>query len=199
MSPVSTQTDMSNATSMSGIHLLLVEDNPSDSLLLQGTLNSQYPGQYATTVAETLREAKLLLRQQVFEAVLLDLSLPDSEGLETIGELAAAAPDAPIVVLTGMADKKIVPEAVRCGAQDYLFKGQSDGATIARTIHYAIDRKRTEEELRKQRGNWRRRTRNCKRPKDAWKRTVIATSISTISHPSVTSLLMRRLTFKRST
>jgi PAS domain S-box-containing protein len=133
------------------IKLLLVEDNPADALFLQSTLNGHSPGQYATTVAATLGEAKSLLVQQMFEAVLLDLSLPDSQGLETITKLAAAAPNSPIVVLTGVADEKIVPEAVRSGAQDYLFKGQSDGAAIVRAIHYAVDRKRIEEELRTQR------------------------------------------------
>ena len=122
---VPTQVETNDAASMSGcqvkegvvpIRLLLVEDNPSDSLLLQRTLDSEYPGQYAATVTETLSEAKSLLVHQVFDVVLLDLSLPDSEGLGTIGQIAAAAPSSPIVVLTGVADEKIVPEVVHYGA-----------------------------------------------------------------------------------
>lgn len=133
------------------VHLLLVEDNPGDALLLQRTLDEEYLGEYTTTVAGSIGEADGLLRQQAFDAALLDLFLPDSEGLETIQRLAAMAPNLPIVVLTGVVDEKIMPEAVRSGAQDYLVKGQSDAATIARLIRYAIDRKRTEEQLRSQR------------------------------------------------
>ena len=112
---------------------------------------SRHPGQYATVSVATLKEAKAVVWQQTFDAVLLDLSLPDSQGLETIGRLAAAAPNLPIVVLTGVADEAVAREAVRCGAQDYLVKGQADATTIAQAIHYAIDRKQAEEALRAQR------------------------------------------------
>jgi PAS domain S-box-containing protein len=130
--------------------LLLVEDNPGDALLLQGLLDTRYPGRYATATVATLGEAKALLAQQMFDSALLDLSLPDSQGLETIGRLAAAAPQLPIVVLTGVDDEAVALEAVRCGAEDYLIKGQTDSATIARAIQYAMDRKQTEERLRAQ-------------------------------------------------
>jgi PAS domain S-box-containing protein len=128
-------------------HLLLVEDSPSDALLVQSTLDSRYPGKYATVSVPTLEEAKAALLQQAFDAVLLDLSLPDSLGLETIGRLAAAAPNVPIVVLTRATDEAIALQAIRCGAQDYLLKGQTDAATIARAVHYAMDRKRAERAL----------------------------------------------------
>jgi len=130
------------------IHLLLIEDNPGDALFLRGMLDDQYPGQYTIATAETLSEAKAIIVRQAFDAVLLDLSLPDAQGLETIGRLVEAAPNLPIVVLTGLADEEIAMEAVRRGAQDYLFKGQTDARTVGRVIHYAIDRKRAEEELR---------------------------------------------------
>jgi len=133
------------------LRILLVEDSASDALFLQTTLDGRYPGQYATTNAATFAEAKALLARQAADAVLLDLSLPDSQGLETIGRIAALAPNVPIVVLTGLADEKIAMEAVRSGAQDYLLKGQADGAMIARAIRYAIDRKQTEEALLAQR------------------------------------------------
>jgi PAS domain S-box-containing protein len=133
------------------LKILLVEDNPGDAGLLQATLDGRYPGQYATTTVATLAEAKALLARQALDAVLLDLSLPDSQGLETIGRLAVAAPNVPIVVLTGVADEGIAMEAVRFGAQDYLLKGQADGAMIARAIRYAIDRQQAEEALRAQR------------------------------------------------
>jgi PAS domain S-box-containing protein len=132
------------------VDLLLVEDNPGDALLLQSVLDLDYPGQYATTIAATMSEAKSLLVRRGFDAILSDLSLPDSQGLGTIHALAAAAPEVPIIVLTGRADAGIVPEVVHSGAQDYLLKGQGDAATIARMIHYAMDRKQIEAQLRAQ-------------------------------------------------
>jgi DNA-binding NtrC family response regulator len=132
------------------IRILLVEDNRGDALLAETMLDDRYPGQYATTVAVTLGAARSVLDQQIFDAVLLDLSLPDSHGPETIGQLASSAPDLPIIVITGAADERIAMEAVRLGAQDYLVKGQADGAMIARAIRYAIDRKQTETSLRAQ-------------------------------------------------
>jgi PAS domain S-box-containing protein len=114
-------------------------------------LDGRYPRQYATVSVATLQEAKAVVSEQSFDAVLLDLSLPDSRGLETIGRLAAAAPNLPIVVLTGVADEAAALEAVRCGAQDYLLKGQADPTAVVRAIHYAIDRKRTEDALERER------------------------------------------------
>ena len=132
-------------------HLLLVEDNASDAQLLQSMLEGRRPRQYVTLHVATLKEAQAVVWEQSFDAVLLDLSLPDSHGLETIARLAAAAPNLPIVVLTGVTDEDVVQEAVRCGAQDYLIKGQADATAIARAIHYAIDRKQAEEALHEQR------------------------------------------------
>jgi PAS domain S-box-containing protein len=132
-------------------YLLLVEDDASDALLLQSMLEDHHPRQFATVSVETLNEAKAVVWEHSFDAVLLDLLLPDSHGLETIRELAAAAPNLPIVVLTGVADEAVAREAVHCGAQDYLVKGRADAATIAQAIHYAIDRKRAEEALRAER------------------------------------------------
>ncbi len=132
------------------IHLLVIEDNPADVLFLQRTLRARYPGKFAATLAASLAEAESLLGRHVFDAALLDLSLPDSQGLATIQRLAAAGPKLPIVVLSGVDDASIVTEAVRCGAQDCLLKGRSDGEMIARAIRYAMDRKQIEEELRRE-------------------------------------------------
>jgi len=128
--------------------LLLVEDNPGDVLLLQSMLEESYPGQYAIDVAGTLGDAKSLLGTQAFDAVLLDLSLPDSRGLETLGLFNATASGVPILVLTGLDDEDAALEAVRRGAQDYLLKGRTDARTIARAIRYAVERKRAEEQLK---------------------------------------------------
>ena len=130
------------------VHLLLVEDNPADALYLRTMLDVRYPRRYQTSLAETLSDACAALRDGHFDIVLLDLSLPDSQGLDTIAGIANAAPSVPVVVLTGVEDEAVAMEAVSSGSQDYLIKGQVDGATIARAIRYACDRKRTEEALR---------------------------------------------------
>ena len=191
LAKVQVSEDMTMSTS-----LLLVEDDPADAFFLRRTLEEHFQGQYGTTVAATLAEAKLLLAAQALQAVLLDLSLPDSQGLQTIGELAAAAPKSPIVVLTGTADSKIVPEAMHSGAQDYLLKGQSNSATMVRTIRYAIDRKRAEEELRdyQQRELETKKAPELQKPNDVWKPTAIAISISMILLRWATSPWIRTVT-----
>jgi signal transduction histidine kinase len=78
--------------------------------------------------------------------VLLDLSLPDAHGMETVGRMLDAAPEVPIIVLTGLADETVAVQAVQSGAQDYLVKGTVEGGTLARAIRYAIERKRLEGE-----------------------------------------------------
>ena len=105
--------------------LLLVEDNAGDVLQLQSMLDDRQPGRYAVFTVATLKEAKAAVWQQTFDAVLLDLSLPDSNGLETIGRLVAAAPKLPIVVLTGLADEAwSTGGGVLCGAR---LSGQRPG------------------------------------------------------------------------
>ncbi|MFO7606999.1 MAG: response regulator, partial [Desulfurivibrionaceae bacterium] len=81
-----------------------------------------------------------------FDAILLDLSLPDSQGLETLAKAQAAAPHLAVIVLTGNDDAAVALAAVRIGAQDYLFKGDTHGPLLARAIDYAIERKRSQEE-----------------------------------------------------
>ena len=129
------------------IHLLLVEDNPGDALLLRAMLEGQYPGRFTFVATETLADANVAIVQEVFDAVLLDLSLPDVQGLETIGRLAEVAPNVPIVVLTGLSDEEIAMEAVRSGAEDYLIKGEVDARNVGRVIHYAMDRKQARQAL----------------------------------------------------
>lgn len=129
------------------IRLLLVEDNPTDVALLRGMLRGH--GRYEILEAASLREAQAALAQQPFDAVLLDLTLPDCDGLKTIDAFQAAAPAAPIVILTGMTDEAVATAAVRRGAQDYLVKGRTDVVLLVRSIRYAIDRKQAEEALRK--------------------------------------------------
>ena len=128
--------------------VLLVEDNPGDALLLREALIDLG----GTLVLDLVHVGRLddglrRLRQEEFDAILLDLSLPDAHGLDTVARMQAAAPRLPIVVLTGLDDDAAALEAVRAGVQDYLVKGQIDGRLLIRALRYAIERKRTQEEI----------------------------------------------------
>jgi PAS domain S-box-containing protein len=133
------------------ISILLVEDSLSDAALLQESLSATGAGEFDFTHVETLAEGLDRLAGERFDVLLLDLSLPDSVGPETFMRARAAAPEVPIVVLTSAAGEAIGLEAVRGGIQDYLRKGQADGAQTARSIRYAIERARTDNELRRAR------------------------------------------------
>lgn len=127
--------------------ILLLEDTPSDAGLLQEILQ-QTGLPLAITHVEYLEAAVTRLQHEAFDALLLDLSLPDSTGAETYHRARRAAPDLPIVVLTVDGNEEIGLEAVRFGIQDYLIKGHADGPQVARAIRYAIERKQMENALR---------------------------------------------------
>ncbi len=133
------------------IQVLLVEDSPSDADLLQQALQRIGDGRFELTWAESLGDAIARLKQQSFDVLLLDLSLPDSSGPDTFRRARAAAPRLPIVVLTGSATEEQGLAAVQEGVQDYLVKGETDGHQIARAIRYAIERGQVREQLRQQR------------------------------------------------
>jgi signal transduction histidine kinase/DNA-binding NarL/FixJ family response regulator len=134
--------------SPSPIRLLLVEDSESDAMLLEHTLAEVSVESFQVAHVERMSEAVRRLASESFDAILLDLSLPDSRGVETVRQADAAAPHLPIVVLTGLDDEEMGMEAVRQGAQDYLVKGHGDGRLVARAIRYARERKQVEEELK---------------------------------------------------
>src|SRR5262245_55934542 len=100
------------------LRILLVEDNPGDARLLHEAVASAGKPSFAMTHVSRLGEALALLGSESFDAVLLDLSLPDSHGIETFQRLHDAAPDVPAIVLTGLNDETMGLEAVRRGAQD---------------------------------------------------------------------------------
>ena len=135
------------------VNILLVEDSASDAYLLEESLSQQEIGGFRITHAESWAQAVTHLRQQSFDVLLLDLSLPDSTGNETFVRAREAAPNLPIVVLTGVADEAVGLEAVRYGIQDYLIKGQAYGRQTARAIHYAIERKQAETALKQAEAN----------------------------------------------
>ena len=130
------------------MRVLLVEDNPGDARLLQESLSEAGDGAFELIHAGRLSEGLEYLCGSEFDIVLLDLSLPDSQGLETFSTTQATAPQVAIVVLTGLADDVLAAAALREGAQDYLVKGQVDPNLLARSIRYTAQRKRSEEALR---------------------------------------------------
>lgn len=131
------------------ISVLLVEDNPDDADIIQETLSQKRFPQFKVIHTTRLHEASKQLALHSFDVVLLDLSLPDSFGLDTVKQAHQMTPGLPIIVLTGNEDTDTALTAVQLGAQDYLLKGWTDDALLTRTITYAIERKRAEEELRR--------------------------------------------------
>ncbi|MDQ3816020.1 MAG: response regulator, partial [Armatimonadota bacterium] len=129
---------------MNPIQVLLIEDNPTDVLLIEETLSAVTSAQFEVTHVERLGAALERLGEQRFDAVLLDLGLPDSQGLETFDKLHRQYPQIPIVVLTGLDDETVAVQAVQAGAQDFLVKGQVDSHALARAIRHAIERQRAE-------------------------------------------------------
>ncbi|BAY25374.1 multi-sensor hybrid histidine kinase [Calothrix sp. NIES-2100] len=130
------------------IKVLLVEDNPGDVLLLQEFLQDVTPSVIELKPVEQLDEALSYLAQENFDVMLLDLSLPDSQGLETFIRAHNQVKSTPIIVLTGIADENLALRAMQEGAQDYLVKGQVTGDLLVRSMRYAIERQRIEDALR---------------------------------------------------
>jgi DNA-binding NtrC family response regulator len=128
------------------IRVLLVEDDPEDARLFRAILAQEAPGEFQLARVGRLEEVKGNLLLQEYDVVLSDLGLPDSQGLPTFLGLKAQAPKLPIVLLSGLEDQEVAVKAVREGAQDYLLKSQVTGALLARSLRYAIERKRIESE-----------------------------------------------------
>ncbi|MFQ5858400.1 MAG: response regulator [Anaerolineae bacterium] len=124
------------------IKILLVEDNPGDARLIREMLAEARDAPFHLEWADRLVSGLELLTVDGTDAVLLDLSLPESQGLDTFLTVRSHAPEAPIIVLTGLGDEALALEAVRKGAQDYLVKGEVDGRLLIRSLRYAIERHR---------------------------------------------------------
>ena len=126
--------------------LLVVEDNAADAeLVVELFAQGAHASRGARTViecVERIAHAVARLAETHFDAVLLDLSLPDAHGLEGVAAVAAAAPDVPIVVMTGCSDEALAVAAVKAGAQDYLVKGEDGSRIVRRAVRYAIERQR---------------------------------------------------------
>jgi signal transduction histidine kinase len=131
--------------------ILLVEDSRSDARLLEATLQDAGVHRFRLTHVERLDEALAALGGDDFDVVLLDLHLPDSQGLDTLAAFKRDQPGVPVMVLTGLDDEELAVRAVQAGAQDYLPKGLVDGALLARLIRHAIERHQIGVELERAR------------------------------------------------
>ena len=129
--------------------ILLVEDNAGDAMLLKDALRDfNHTPPFELIHVDRLAAAIARTKLERFDAVLLDLSLPDAKGVETVVRMQREAETLPIIVLTGLDDDAAAVEAVRAGAQDYLVKGQIDGHLLVRALSYAIERMRLQQAMR---------------------------------------------------
>lgn len=138
------------------LKVLLIEDNPGDARLIQEMLSEAKDILFELECVDRLSAGFEIISAGGIDIVLLDLSLPDSAGLETLTKTHTSAPEVPIIVLTGLDDKALGFEAVRKGAQDYLTKGEATTALLSRAIQYAVERNRLLDQLEEARERERR-------------------------------------------
>jgi len=142
------------ATASSGaavLKVLVIEDNPDDAVLLQEYLGESDDPHFEVQRADSLIAGLGRVRFVAPDVLLLDLSLADSQGLETVVRAREEAPEVPIVVLTGLNDEDVAVKALQEGAQDYLVKSRVNSASLVRSIKYAIQRHRIQQGLRQAR------------------------------------------------
>ena len=130
------------------INVLLIEDNPGDVRLIQEMVRKTQNRLIHLEIHDNLTDGIQSLNNNEFQVILLDLSLPDSHGLETITRMLEKANSIPIIILTGTDDKLLAIEAVKAGAQDYLIKGSINSAFLERSIYYSIERQNIKEKLK---------------------------------------------------
>ncbi len=134
---------------MSGqLTVLLVEDNPGDARLIRESLTDLTGNTFNLETADRLATALLRLSAGGIDAILLDLALPDSKGSDTFNRAKAQAPTIPIIVLTGLGDEALALKMVQEGAQDYVTKIDLNGSVLSRAIRYAIERGKSEQQIR---------------------------------------------------
>ena len=137
-------------TEVAAHSVLLIEDNPGDARLIREMLFEEEGTPFDLLSVDRLSRGLEALSKRPASLVLLDLSLPDSRGLETFSKVYAHSPKVPIIVLSGNDDETLALYAVKSGAQDYLVKGRIDRELLLRAMQYAIERKRYQEELERQ-------------------------------------------------
>ncbi|MCB0176989.1 MAG: response regulator [Anaerolineae bacterium] len=134
---------------ISHIKVLLIEDNPGDAYLIKYLLKESLTADFQVKNAGHLGKGLDILDHEDFDVILLDLQLPDSHGIETLEKVQQHVLHIPIVLLTGLDDEAFALEAVREGAQDYLVKGKIESDLLVRTLKYAIERKQSEQMIRR--------------------------------------------------
>jgi DNA-binding NtrC family response regulator len=127
------------------LRILLIEDNPGDAYLIEDMLNRP-DVRFEVKTTDRLASGISYLKHNPVDAVIVDLGLPDSQGLDSFREIFKENPKIPILVMTGLADETIGIQAVQEGAQDYLIKGTVEGKLLVRIIRFAIERKQILEE-----------------------------------------------------
>jgi len=133
---------------MDKFNILLIEDNPADARLIDLYLSEAYDdSSYTLTTADSLTVGLEFIASKEFNVILVDLTLPDSFGLDTFKKAFEKAPETPIIVLTGVEDEKVGLNAMKLGAQDFLIKGKVKGKGLRRSINYSIERNKLHKEL----------------------------------------------------
>lgn len=133
------------------LRILVVEDNPADTDLLRDLLPATGPESFQLESVTRLAEALARLQADGIDLVLLDLGLPDSQGLPALRQLHQAVPNVPVIILTGTDDNELGVAAMQAGAQDYLVKGQINRNLLVRAIRYALERQKMRVGLRQAR------------------------------------------------
>jgi len=131
------------------IKVLLIEDNPGDARLIRECLSDGGKIKFDMEYVDQLSSGLDRLTKGEIEIILLDLSLPDSEGVDTFAEVYSNTAAVPVIILTGTDDETLAINLLQKGAQDYLVKGQFDSNLLVRSIRYAIERKQKEDEIKR--------------------------------------------------
>lgn len=132
---------------MSNIKIFIIEDNPGDLVLIREMLRESGL-EFSLESSETLKEGLEIFKKLDYDILLLDLGLPDSEGMETFLKAQKELSDKAIIILTGFSDEEQGTMAVGKGAQDYLIKGQIDSTLLSKSIRYSLERKKTEKKIK---------------------------------------------------
>ncbi|HSH66798.1 MAG TPA: response regulator, partial [Bacteroidia bacterium] len=129
------------------LNILLVEDNPGDARLIDIFMKEAFGGGYVLSISEDLTTGLQQIHEHTFDIIIADLSLPDSDGLDTFKRIHENAPEIPTIVLTGLEDESVGINAVKFGAQDFLIKGKLKSKGLKRSIDYSIERHKLLKEL----------------------------------------------------
>jgi len=127
--------------------MLLIEDNPGDARLIRDMFKEQTAQNIELKQVERMADAEKFLALRLVDIIILDLGLPDVEGLDAVRRARKAAPGVPLVVLSGLDDESMALQAMQEGAQDYLIKGETKTRELVRAVRYAVERKIIEETL----------------------------------------------------